>query len=207
MRNLRRLRHQKQRAGTVVRVAGKRRRDVRQKRRPVPFTEGFSDKDWNTFFHLIEHPPEPNVALREAYRRYKEGFDTEQEVSLMDKKETVMEKNTPENVIELVVPCYEDPFGRFLRLHGEMYLQHKGKQICINFAELIGNAELDTLCFVYNGRTYRKMDLMDQFMTTLTAQERTDLQKMVLHGLSHERRQHIEALTGIDVRTLDKSFC
>jgi hypothetical protein len=38
----------------------------------------FSSKDWDTFFQLTDNPPEPARALREAYRTYKEQFDSEE---------------------------------------------------------------------------------------------------------------------------------
>ncbi len=38
----------------------------------------FSNKDWDTFFRLTDNPPAPARALREAYRTYKEQFDSEE---------------------------------------------------------------------------------------------------------------------------------
>lgn len=38
----------------------------------------FSNKDWDIFFHLTDNSPKPTRDLREAYRTYKEQFDSEE---------------------------------------------------------------------------------------------------------------------------------
>lgn len=57
----------------VIKVTGMRKLVTTQKGSRI-----FSNKDWDTFFHLTDNPPRPAPALREAYRTYKEQFDSEE---------------------------------------------------------------------------------------------------------------------------------
>jgi hypothetical protein len=50
-----------------------------RKKSPARITGTFSDNDWDAFSRLIDNPPEPTRALREAYRAYKERFDSGQD--------------------------------------------------------------------------------------------------------------------------------
>ncbi|MHB1631312.1 MAG: hypothetical protein ACYCQL_03705 [Acidithiobacillus sp.] len=102
--------------------------------------------------------------------------------------------------VDLTIPSYEDPLGRFRNLQGELLFSEPlnyGVSVAINLAELLTSPGLEGATFRYHGREYKKEDFLLDVAMILLSEERTERQKTVLRGLSPERRQRLEALTGV----------